>query len=633
MVEILNDNSQQIWLKDVSRDKQVSAQAAISRIKNGSRIFIGTGCGEPRHLIKSMVNDSNKKNMIIYQMLSITLADYLDDESFLKRFALKLFFISWPLRKAAFEGKLDYIPAHLSQIPGLFSSHRIGLDVALVQVSPPDRFGYCSLGVSVDITRSGIENASLVIAQVNPRMPRTLGDSFIHVDKIDYLVFHEEPLVESIIDILDNDISRRIGLYVSQLIGDGATIQIGFGQLPNTILKYLEDKKDLGVHTHLITDGFLPLFEKGVITNRKKSLLPGRVVASMCMGTNKIYDYINNNPSFYFRSSEFVNDPTVIARNDSMISISSALEVDLTGQVNTDSVGYLFYSGIGNQVDFLRGTAMSKNGFSIIALPSTAHDGEISRIVSSLSKGAGVATTRGDINFIVTEYGIAELQGKSIYQRVIELAQIAHPKFREALIKAAKKYHYIFIDQLPPAKEDLLFLENYKSNLMLPNGKTISFRPILPSDELSSRNFIYSLKKETLYQRFFSEFISHEMVNKQWASIDYHNNMAIIGLVQKGGHKEIMAIGSYAKMNKTTVEVGFVVREDFQGLGICSYLLGVLEKIARENGFLKFSATMLRSNKNMQKVFIKRYPDARLKYDDSEVYATMDFAETGDFER
>ncbi|MBU0463358.1 MAG: GNAT family N-acetyltransferase [Proteobacteria bacterium] len=630
MVENLNGNSQQFWLEAPGGDKQVSAEMAISRIENGSRIFIGTGCGEPQHLIKSMVNDRSKKNMIIYQMLPITLADYMDDESFLKRFALKLFFISRRLRKAAFEGKLDYIPAYLSQIPGLFASHRIGLDVALVQVSVPDRFGYCSLGVSVDITSSGIENAKLVIAQVNPRMPRTLGDSFVHVDKIHYLVFHEEPLVESLIDILDNDISKRIGHYVSQLIGDGATIQIGFGQLPYTILKYLEDKKDLGVHTQLITDGFLPLFEKGVITNRKKRLLPGRVVASMCMGTKKLYDHINNNPTFYFRSSEFVNDPTVIARNDNMVSISSALEVDLTGQVNTDSIGYLFYSGIGNQVDFLRGTAMSKNGFSIIALPSTAQDGQISRIVASLSEGAGVATTRGDINFIVTEYGVAELQGKSIYQRVIELAQIAHPKFREDLIKVAKKHHYIFIGQLPPAKADLLFLENYKSSLMLPNGKTITFRPILPSDELASRNFIYSLKKETLYQRFFSEFISHEMVNKQWASIDYHNNMAIIGLVQRGGHKEIMAIGSYAKMNENTVEVGFVVREDFQGLGICSYLLRVLEKIARENEFLKFSATMLRSNKNMQNVFLKRFPDARLKYDDSEVYMTMNLAEAAD---
>lgn len=610
--------------KDLHSDKWISAETAAAMIENGSRIFIGTGCGEPQHLIRTMVNDLSKKNIIIYQMLSITLADYMDDESFLRRFSLKLFFINRPLRKAAFEGKLDYIPAYLSQIPGLFASHRIGIDVALVQVSPPDRLGYCSLGVSVDVTRSGIEHARRVIAQVNPQMPRTLGDSFVHIDRIDYLVFHDEALVDWKLDAKESEITQRIGHYVSQLVTDGATIQIGFGNLPFTILKYLGDKKNLGLHTQLITDDFLPLFEKGVINNSKKSLAPDHTVTSMCMGTRKIYDYIDNNPAFDFRGSEFVNDPTVIAKNDHMVSISSALEVDFTGQVSADSIGYHFYSGIGNQVDFLRGSTMSKNGFSIVALPSTAANGQISRIVSSFSEGSGVATTRGDINFIVTEYGIAELQGKSIYQRVIEIAQIAHPRFREDLIKIARKHHYIFIGQLPPAKGDLMFLEDYKSTMTLSNGQVIHFRPILPSDELASRNFLYSLKKETLYQRFFSEFISHEQVNKQWADIEYHNNIAIIGLVQRGGHKEIMAIGSYARMNGTTVEVGFVVREDFQGNGVCGHLLKVLEKIALENGFKKFSATMLRTNKNMEKVFLKQFPSAGLEYEDSEVYVTMD---------
>src|SRR5210317_1335905 len=416
--------------------KVVDAQEAVSRIMRGSRVFIGTGCGEPQHLIRAMVKDLRLQDIMVYQMLSSTLSQYVDDESFTRRFSLKLFFISQSMRKAAFEGKIDYIPEYLSQIPRLFASHRIGLDAALVQVSPPDKFGYCSLGVSVDITRSAVEHSPVVIAQVNPRMPRTWGDSFVHVDDIDWLVFHEEPLVEALPTIKDNEVSRRIGLYISQLVDDGSTLQIGFGNLPFAILKYLDGKKDLGIHTQLITDGLLPLFEKNVITNKKKTLLPGRVVASLCMGTKKLYDYVDNNPAFYFRSSEFVNDPTVIARNDNLISISSALEVDLTGQVCSDSMGHLFYSGIGDQVDFLRGSSMSKGGFSIIALPSTARNGTVSRIVSHLSEGEGAATTRGDVNFVITEYGIAELQGKSIYQRVMELAQIAHPKFREDLIEA-----------------------------------------------------------------------------------------------------------------------------------------------------------------------------------------------------
>ena len=609
--------------------KVVSAEEAVSQIKSGSRVFIGTGCGEPQHLIEAMVNDSTIQDVLVYQMLSSTFSRYIADKSFQRRFSLKLFFISASMRKAAFEGKIDYIPAYLSQIPKLFASQRIGLDVALVQVSPPDKFGYCSLGVSIDITRSGLENARLVIAQVNPLMPRTWGDSFVHVDEIDWLVPYEEPLVEMVPAEKDNEIARRIGHFVSLLVDDGATLQMGFGHLPYAIMQYLDSKKDLGLHTQLITDGLLPLFEKNVITNKKKTLLPGRVVASLCMGSKKLYDYVDNNPAFYFRSSEYVNDPTVIARNDNLVSISSALEVDLTGQICSDSMGYLFYSGIGDQVDFLRGSSMSEGGFSIVALPSTAQNGAVSRIVSHLSEGAGVATTRGDVNFVITEYGIAELQGKSIYQRVMELAQIAHPKFREQLINVAKKRHYIFGDQLPPSTEDLLFLEGYKSTFKLKDGKTAEFRPLLPSDEIAYRNFFYSLQEKTIYMRFFYRMrsFSHEVVQKQWASVDYRKNMSIIGLVQKRGHKEIIAIGTYAYDRDQVAEIAFVVREDYQSMGIASYLLAVLEQIAEENNYMRFQASVLRENRAMIQVFKKRYPDLKISAQSgNEVLIEMDLS-------
>jgi GNAT superfamily N-acetyltransferase len=347
------------------------------------------------------------------------------------------------------------------------------------------------------------------------------------------------------------------------------------------------------------------------------------------MGSAKLYNNVDNNPLFYFRSSEFVNNPTEIARNDHLISISSALEVDLTGQVCTDSMGYLFYSGIGDQVDFLRGSAMSRGGFSIIALPSTAQNGKVSRIVSHLSEGAGVATTRGDLNFIVTEYGIAELQGKGIYQRVMELAQIAHPKFREELIEVAKKRHYIFADQLPPSQDDLIFLEGYKSTLALKNGKTIIIRPLLPSDEFAYRNFFYSLQENTIYFRFFykMKLFSHEVVQRQWAAVDYRKNMSLIGLVQRGGHQEIMAIGSYAEEEHDSAEAAFVVREDFQGMGVASYLLEELERIAKENGYRAFSATVLRENSGMIHVFKKRYPHARIASSGQEVSIRMEFSD------
>ena len=623
-------------LKSHCPEKVVSAAEAVSYIKPGSRVFIGSGAGEPTHLVKTMIQDRDLFDMVIYQMLSWSLAEHVNDEDFLTRFSLKLFFISSNMREAAFQGKIDYIPAYISKIPTLFSTRQIGLDVALIQVSPPDEFGYCSLGISVDITRSGMENAGMVIAQINPKMPRTFGATFVHVDEIDYLVWHEENLVESVRtgSEREKEVTERIGHYVSQLVDNGSTLQIGLGFLPLSILRYLDNKKDLGLHTQMITDAFLPLFKKGIINNRKKTLLPGMAVASLCMGSEKIFSYVDRNPMFYFRSSDFVNDPIQIARNDNMVSISSALEVDLTGQVCSDSMGSLFYSGIGDQVDFLRGCSMSKGGLSIVALPSTAKNGTVSRIVPFLSEGAGVATTRGDVDFVVTEYGIAALQGKGIYQRVMELAQIAHPKFRAELIESAKQRRYIFQDQLPPAQEDLLFIEEYKSSVLLNNNKTLEIRPLLPSDEFEFRNFFYSLQDHTIYMRFFYDMklFSHEVVQMEWASVDYRKNMSLIGLTQVGGHKEIKAIGSYAQGitegEEDCAEIAFVVSEEYQGLGIASILLEKLEVIARKNGYKRFGASVMKENIAMLRVFQKRYPDAAISLTETDEYrVVMEFFE------
>ncbi len=618
-------------LQETFPDKVMSAGMAVRTIQPGNRVFIGTGCGEPQHLIRAMVGDSGMRDIMIYQMLSSTLAEFVESEDFLRRFSLKLFFISWAMRKAASSGKIDYITTYLSRIPDLFYSGRIGLDVALVQVSPPDAFGYCSLGVSVDITRAGAASAKTVIAQVNTEMPKTRGDTFIHVDDVDYFVLHDEPVVEvyRALSKVEDQISKRIGMYVSQVVEDGATLQIGFGHLPNAILQFLDKKKDLGVHTQVITDGLLPLLKKKVITNKKKTLMPGQIVASLCMGSREMYDFINDNPMFYFRSSDYVNNPRVIARNDNLTSISSALEVDLTGQVCADSLGNQFYSGIGDQVDFLRGAAMSNGGVSIIALPSTVRtrQGLNSRIVANLSDGAGLATTRADVDIVITEYGIAELQGKSIYQRVMELAQIAHPQFRQELIEEAKRRGYIFPDQLPPSTEDLIFLEDYKELVELKNGKTVLFRPLLPSDEFDYRNFFYSLQKETIFKRFFHnrKIFSHEMIQGEYADVDYRRNMFLIGMVQKKRHQEIIAIGTYMDLGNGRAELAFVTREDFQGAGIASYLLQKLEKIAIGNGFIGFDATTLYENSSMIHVFTKRYPDARVVNEGYEVQIQMDF--------
>ncbi len=615
-------------LDEYCPEKLLTPEKAVKKIKNGSRVFVGTGCGEPQQLIKAMVNDTSIQDIIIYQMLSATFARYMDNENFLNRFSLKLFFISLYMRQAAFDGKIDYIPVYLSQIPEIFESKEIGLDIALIQVSLPDKHGFCSLGISVDITLSGMQNAAMVIAQLNPEMPRTWGESSVHVDDIDYLVPFEEPLVATFPTAKNREIIDRIGHYVNQLVDDGSTIQVGFGHLPNAVVTHLDDKKDLGIHTQVITDGLLPLFKKKVITNKRKSYLPGRAVTSLCMGSHELYRYVDNNPMFYFRSSDFVNDPNVIAKNDNLISISSALEVDLTGQICTDSKGYLFYSGIGDQVDFIRGSNMSKGGFSIIVIPSTAQNGTVSRIVPHLSEGAGVATTRGDIDLIVTEYGIAEMKRKSIYQRVMELTRIAHPKFRKYLIEEAKKRRYIFPDQLPPSTQDLMFLENYKYTMKLPTGREIGFRPLLPSDEFESRNFFYSLQEDTIYYRFFNKrkVFSREMIQSQWADVDYRRNMTIIGLIQRGKTKHISAIGSYAEADENAAEIAFLVKEELQGMGIGSRLLEILEGIAKENGYTKFVATVLAENKKMIQVFRKRYPDAKLvRSGGGDIEIEMDF--------
>ncbi len=615
-------------LREICPEKILTVQKSVKKIKNGSRVFIGTGCGEPQRLIKAMVEDLSIQDIVIYQMLSATLSNYVNDENFLSRFSIKLFFISVLMRQSAFEGKIDYIPIYLSQIPEIFAHHEIGLDVALIQVSPPDDHGYCSLGISVDITLSGMKNADIVIAQVNKEMPRTWGDSNVHIDEIDYFVEHDEPILESLPEMKNRKVIERIGHYVNMLVDDGATLQIGFGHLPDAIVPYLSEKKDLGIHTQVITDGLLPLFKKKVITNKKKSYLPDRVIASLCMGSKKLYDYVDNNPIFYFKSSEFVNDPNVIAKNDNFISISSALEVDLTGQVCTDSKGYLFYSGIGDQVDFIRGSTMSKGGFSIIIIPSTAQNGKVSRIVPHLSEGAGVATTRGDIDIIVTEYGIAEMRGKSIYQRVMELARITHPKFRKNLIEEAKKRHYIFPDQLPPTTQDLLFLDKYLYSKKLANGKNVDFRPLLPSDEFESRHFYYSLQEDSIYYRFFNKrkVFSRDMLQKQWATVDYRRNMTIIGLMQLGKRKQIVAIGSYAEADTDAAEVAFLVKEKLHGMGIGSYLLKILETIAKGNNYQQFIATVLAENRKMLNVFQKRYPNAKfLRSGSGEVEVEMPF--------
>jgi acetyl-CoA hydrolase len=435
------------WI-DSYRSKVTTADEAVQAINSGDTIYIHPGCAVPELLVDAMVERGKElRNIEVVHLLALGKAEYARREMD-GHFRHRALFIGKNVREAVNEGRADFVPIFLSEIPALFYSGELRVDVALIHVSPPDEHGFCSFGVGVETTKAATEVARVVIAQVNPNMPRALGDSFIHISKIHKVVetdvpIMELPQVEPDASEEEMEVYRCIGQNIAGLIENGSTLQLGIGKIPDAVLMSLGDKKDLGIHTEMFSDGVIRLVENGVITNEKKSLHPGKMVASFVLGSRHLFDFIDNNPLAEFHPTQYVNDPFIIARNKKMVAINSALQVDLTGQVCADSMGYSFYSGFGGQVDFIRGSARSEGGKPIVALPSTAKNGTVSRIVTHLSEGAGVTTSRGDVHYVVTEFGVAYLHGKSIRERVTSLISISHPKFREELTFFAKKRRWI----------------------------------------------------------------------------------------------------------------------------------------------------------------------------------------------
>lgn len=419
------------WMEDYKK-KLTSAAGAVDRIKSGESIYIHSNAAAPIPLIEALVDRAESlRNVQIFHILTMGPADYIKPE-YKDSFRVHALFIGPNVREAVNEGRADYTPAFLGEIPKMFESGLLPVDVCLVQVSPPDKHGFCSYGVSVDCTFAARKRARLVIAEVNKQMPRTLGRSFVHVSRLDCIVETDRPVPEHESKPPD-EVSREIGRNVASLVQDGATLQLGIGAIPDAVLTYLGDKKDLGIHSEMLSDGIVDLIEAGVVTNDHKTVLPGKVAVSFVMGSRRLYDFIDNNPLIEFQTSDFINDPLVISQNYRMTAINSALQVDLSGQVCSDSVGEKLYSGFGGQVDFIRGAARSKGGMPIIAIPSTARGGTVSRIVTHLSKGSGVVTSRGDVHYVVTEYGVANLYAKNLKERAESLIAIAHPDFRERL--------------------------------------------------------------------------------------------------------------------------------------------------------------------------------------------------------
>jgi len=589
-------------------EKKCSLEEALGFIKTGDHIFIGSACGEPQYLVKGLVEKANHlaDNEILH-VHTLGVAPYAKPR-YSDRFRLNAFFVGINARQAVAEGRADYTPVFLSELPRLISRGTIPIDVALIQVTPPDEHGFCSLGVSVEITKTAAEKAKLVIAQVNRQMPRVLGDSFIHVNDIDVIVEHDEPILE--LPRPEKDIvSERIARYVADLVDDESTLQIGIGSIPDSVLDALMDKKDLGIHTELLTEGVVDLVEEGVVTCAKKTINRGKIIASFAMGTRRLYDFIDNNPMVEFYESDYVNNPVVISQHEKMVAINQALEIDLTGQVCADSLGYKFYSGLGGQADFMRGAMLSKGGKAITVIPSTAKNGKISRIRSLLSSGAGVVLTRGDVDYVVTEYGVASLRGKTIKERALSLINIAHPKFRNDLLEWAKQHHYVPPEVLPfPAIE---YPEELKRHVILKDGSKVLLRPIKPSDATMKQDLFYSLSKETVTKRYLGSLKTMPL-KRIWpyVVIDYNNEMVIVGTVQEDGNESIIAIGSYSRVPNTNLaEVALVVRDDWQNKGLGTILFNYLCEIAKKRGLNGFIAWMLADNRRMMHI-LKRsgYP-------------------------
>lgn len=429
------------WRSEYAKKKQ-TAEQALQAVRSGMRVYIQPGCAEPETLVEALLKRGPfVRNVEVVHLLTLGNADYVKPEME-GHFRHNAIFIGGNVREAVNDGRADYTPVNLSEVEQLFETGAMPLDVALIQVSPPDSHGFCSFGVGVDTTLTAAKCAKYVVAQVNDQTPRTYGDSFIHVSKIEAFVESSRPLCELPKPEI-TEMHVAIAKNVASLIEDGAVLQTGIGGIPDAVLPFLMDRKDLGVHTELVSDSVIPLIEAGVITGNRKNYKPRKIVLGFALGSKELFDFVDNNPIFEFHPNSYTNDPGLIARNDNMVAINSALEIDLTGQVCSDSIGTYFYSGIGGQVDFLRGATRSKGGKPIIALPSTARNGTISRITPMLSPGAGVVTSRGLIRYVVTEYGVAYLHGKSIRERAKALIEIAHPKFREALYEYCEQTKWL----------------------------------------------------------------------------------------------------------------------------------------------------------------------------------------------
>ncbi|WP_371806369.1 GNAT family N-acetyltransferase [Candidatus Lokiarchaeum ossiferum] len=606
----MTDKSENLgdWYEQ-NKKREIQLDQLHKIIQPGSRIFIGSGCSEPQILTTQLVKKKWRyADCEIIHFLTLSDNKFFDDRdpSLFRHHAL---FIGPSIRDAVNQGKADYIPISLSDIPRLFKLGRMHVDVALIQVSPPDRFGFCSLGVNVDINRTVTDVAHTVIAQINPQMPRTMGDSFIFIRDIDYFIYHEAPLIEFKYPPMDAR-SDRIGQHIAQIIENGSTIQFGIGSIPNAVLSHLKSKKNLAIYSEVLSDSAMDLIQSDVV-NCSKNQYP-HVMTSFVMGSRKLYDFVDQNPFIEFHSTEYINNLFNISRNTKQVSINAALSVSLTGQVNSDSIGYEFYSGIGGQADFTKGASLSLGGKPIICLPSTSRDGKTSRIVATLDPGAGVVITRGDVHYVVTEYGVAYLHGKSIRDRVLQMIGIAHPKFRQELLQKAKEVHYVYEDQLLPTTQDgvvIIYPDQYESTYQTKSKGDVFFRPIKPTDERMMQDLYYKLSDSDRVLRFFAPRTAFPHKETQpKVVVDYETTFVLVGIIGDEENKEMIGAGSYFLDRSTNLaEIAFTVTKEYRGQGLTRFMVNKLIIVAQEKGVKGFVGEILSNNQPMLHI-IKTLP-------------------------
>jgi Acetyl-CoA hydrolase len=587
------------------KDKIVSPEKILEKIEPGMSIFLGTGMAEPRTLVRCLMasKQSNLQDLELIQLVSLgdTVAI---DERYARKFRLKTFFSGWIASDAISEGRVDLIPSRFSRIPWLFKTGAINIDVAFIQISPPDDNGYANL-VGVDVERQAMESARLVVGEISPKVPRTMGDTMVHVDEFHYFIETEDtPLYLGRWRV--KDIYLKIAANVASVVEDGSCISFGIGPLYEALGKTLATKKHLGVHSPFFTDALMDLVKSGAVTNRRKGVFRGKSSVSYVLGTEELMKWLDRNPLVEFQPQDVIMDPKTIGLNDNMVALLPARKVDLTGNVALHVGKGNVTAGPGNVQELFMGAALSRNGRTIFALPSRNLKGE-PNILLSVDKFPFQFANRESMDLVVTEYGVAHLMGKTMRQRAQALIEIAHPDDRAELVRQAKEAKMLYADQIFFASSGHLYPEKVARTHKFKDGLTTHFRAIKPSDEDEMRRLFYRFSDQAVYYRYFSPIktMPHNKM-QEYVNVDYRYVMSIVGVVEEAGVEKIIAEARYVRLNnESRADTAFVVDENYQGMGIASYLFDLLIRIAREEGIIEFAADVLADNKSMLKVYEK----------------------------